>query len=98
MRRALALAVGLLVAACQGEDQAGKDAAKIASDTDVLREASAAVNVVVRQAGDCEGVKAGLEEARQSLADASERVSTATGRTTLEALRKRLEGIADTCP
>lgn len=98
MRRPLALAASLLVAACQSEGQIGKDVAKIASDTEVLREASAAVNVVVRQAGDCEGVKAGLDEARQSLADAAERVRTSTGRTTLEALRKRLESIADTCP
>lgn len=98
MRRPLALAVSLLVAACQSEGQTGKDAANIASDTEVLREASGAVNAVVRQAGDCEGVKAGLDEARQGLDDAAARVRTATGRTTLEALRKRLEGIADTCP
>lgn len=98
MRLLLALAASLLVAACQDEGQAGKDAAKIASDTEVLREASAAVNVVVRQAGDCEAMKDSLPEARSSLDAAAERVVTATGRTTLDALRKRLEGIADTCP
>ena len=98
MRRLLVLAASLFAAACQSEGQTGKDAANIGSDTEVLHEASAAVNVVVRQAGDCEGVKAGLDEARQSLDDAAERVRTATGRTTLEALRKRLESIADTCP
>lgn len=98
MRPAIALAVALLAAACQTESQVGKDTANIASDTDVLREASAAANVVVRAAGDCEAVKAGLDEARRGLDDAEARVSTATGRTTLEALRKRVEDIADTCP
>jgi hypothetical protein len=94
----LALAACVLLAACRSEERVGQDAANVASDTDVLREASAAVNAVVRQAGDCEGVKAGLDQARQSLDDADARVATATGRTTLDALRKRLEGIADTCP
>jgi hypothetical protein len=94
----LALAACVLLAACRSEEQVGQDAANVASDTEVLREASAAANAVVRAAGDCEAVKAGLDEARQSLDDAEARVTTATGRTTLDALRKRLEGIADTCP
>ena len=98
MRLSIAFTAALLTAACQSESQVGKDAANIASDTDVLREASAAANVVVRAAGDCEAVKAGLDEARRSLDDADARVTTATGRTTLEALRKRVEDIADTCP
>jgi hypothetical protein len=94
----LALAACALLAACRSEQQVGQDAANVASDTDVLREASAAVNAVVRAAGDCDGVKAGLDNARASLDDAEARVATATGKTTLEALRKRLEGIAETCP
>jgi hypothetical protein len=88
----------LFVAACRSEGQVGRDAANVASDTEVLKEASEAVNVVVRQAGDCDGMKASVDEARQSLDSAAERVATATGRTTLDALRKRLEGIAGTCP
>jgi hypothetical protein len=98
MKQPLCLAVCVLLAACQSEQRVGQDAANVASDTDVLREASAAVNEVVRAAGDCEGVKAGLDQARQSLNDAEARVATATGKTTLDALRKRLEGIAETCP
>jgi hypothetical protein len=96
--RRLALAACVLLAACRSEERVGQDAANVASDTDVLREASAAVNAVVRQAGDCDGVKAGLDQARQSLDDAEASASTATGRTTLEALRKRLEGVAELCP
>jgi len=98
VRLSIAFAVALLTAACRSESQVGKDAANIASDADVLREASAAANVVVRAAGDCDAVKAGLDEARRSLDDADARVTTATGKATLAALRKRLEGIADTCP
>ena len=98
MRLSIAFALALLTPACQTESQVGKDTANIASDTEVLREASAAANVVVRAAGDCEAVKAGLDEARRGLDDAEARVTTATGKTTLDALRKRLEDIADTCP
>jgi hypothetical protein len=98
VRLLVASAVCLLVAACRSEGEVGRDAANVASDTEVLKQASDAVNVVVRQAGDCEGVKASLAEAQQSLDSAAERVATATGRTTLDALRKRLEGIAGTCP
>lgn len=98
MRLALALAAAAFLAACHGESHAGKDVASVASDTELLRQASAAVNAVVRQAGDCEAVKAGLEEARQALDGAAARARTATGRTTLAALRKRLEGIAEPCP
>jgi hypothetical protein len=98
VRFPITLAVSLLAAACQTESRVGKDAANVASDTDVLREANAAANAVVRAAGDCEAVKAGLDAARQSLDDAEARVSTTTGKATLEAMRKRLEGIAETCP
>jgi len=98
MRLRVALAAALWIAACQTESDLGKDAGNIASDTEVLREASAAANEVVRNAGDCDAVAAGLDEARRSLDEAKGRVRTATGRVTLEALGKRLDAIAETCP
>lgn len=97
MKAPLALcALGVALAAC-GRDP-GKDTANVVSDTEILREASAAVNEVVRQAGDCEAMKPGLEPARRSLDEAAGRVRTATGQATLDALRKRLDGLVEVCP
>lgn len=97
MRISLAVwTLGLSLAACGGDP--GKDAANVGSDTEVLREASAAVNEVVRQAGDCEAMRPGLEAARRSLDEAAQQIRTVTGQVTLDALRKRLDGLAEVCP
>ena len=92
-----ALTLGLALAACGTTDPA-KDTAHVGSDTEVLREASAAVNEVVRQTGDCEAMKQALEAARSRLDEAAGEVKTVAGQATLDALRKRLEGQAEVCP
>jgi hypothetical protein len=96
----ISLAVWILcVALCGcGKSDPGKDVAHVASDTEILREASEAVNQVVREAGDCDAMKPGLEPARQSLDEAAGRIRTVTGQATLDALRKRLDGLAEVCP
>jgi hypothetical protein len=102
----LAGVLPLLLFACQkkpeGAAPAAKDigtqAADVISDTDALREANAAANPVVRAAGDCDAVKAALPEANRRLDAVAGSVRTATGRTTLEAVRKRVNTIAETCP
>ena len=87
------------LAACEkGKGDLGKDTAKVVSDTNVLEEASAAANAVVRNAGDCDAVKAALPEATRKLEEAEGKVQTVTGRETLNALRVRMKGIAETCP
>ncbi len=102
----LAGVLPLLFVACQkkteGAAPAAKDigaqAADVVSDTNALREANAAANPVVRAAGDCEAVKAALPEANRRLDAVEGSVRTVTGRTTLEAIRKRVNTIAETCP
>ena len=98
MRALLTLALGLSLVACKSEGDLGKDVGAIASDTEVLRGANAAANQAIRSVGDCDALKAGLDGARQSLSEAAGRVQTATGRATLDALHKRLEDAAQSCP
>jgi hypothetical protein len=70
----------------------------VASDTDALRAANGAANPVVRAAGDCEAVKEALPEANRRLDEIAPSVRTVTGKTTFDALRKRVNDIAEVCP
>ena len=104
-RLALALSGALALAACggaskpePGQKDLGQQAADVAADTQTLRAAQAAANEVVRAAGDCALVKPAVGEALQRLDEATKQVRTATGRTTLEVLRKRVSTVAELCP
>lgn len=102
-RRARRALVGMalvgLLAGCQKEKgDLGKDAANIVSDTNALEEASAAAGAVIRNAGDCDAVKAALPETTRKLEEAATRVRTVTGRETLNALKTQVRNIAETCP
>lgn len=100
--------VALSFAACSAGPQeppattSGKDvgaqAADVASDTAALRAANAAAGEVVRAAGDCEAVKAALPEAIRRLEEIEGSVRTQAGRTTFEAVRKRVHDLAELCP
>jgi hypothetical protein len=102
------LAVALALAACGGgktdapppppSKGLGDAMADTTWDTQVLREASAAANEVVRSAGDCEAVRPILAEAKAKLDEAAPRLRTAAGRTSLDALRKQVEKVEELCP
>lgn len=107
MRRcgALALAATLFVfVACDRKapearsDDIGDQTARIANDTRVLQDAQPSVNEVVRNAPDCEMAKASMAEANRRLEEAAGKVQTATGRTTLEAMRQQVRRVAELCP
>ena len=91
------------VAACSKSDEKpgakdiGGQAADIVSDTEVLRLANAAAEPVVRAAGDCETVRSVMGEAQRKLDELDSRVRTVTGKTTLDAVRKRVSDITETC-
>jgi proline dehydrogenase len=89
----------LLLAACgEGQKDLGSQTADVISDTEALKQANAAANRVIRAAGDCEAVKAALAETSRVLDEVQQKVRTETGRTTLDALRKQVRTIAETCP
>jgi hypothetical protein len=93
------LALAVVAAGCE-KKQSGleKDAANLVSDTRVLEEASAAANDVVRNASDCDAVKAALPETKRKLEEAGKRVRTLTGRASLDSLNKQVANIAGACP
>jgi hypothetical protein len=93
--------VALLAAACGGEEKPtpdiGQAAAEIVSDTEVLKEAQAAANDLIRSAPECEAVTALFAEVKRKLDEAAARVQTEAGRTTLQALRSRIKPIGEAC-
>jgi hypothetical protein len=76
----------------------GQSTADITADTRTMGEASAAVNDVVRNAGDCDAARPLIPAATARLEDAARRIRTTTGKATLESLRSQLRRIADNCP
>ncbi len=99
MRTGFLVVLPLLLGACKkGDGDLGAKTANIASDTAVLRDASAAANEVIRNATDCDAVKAVLPEARRKLDEIAPKIRTPTGQTTLEALKKQVRTIAEACP
>jgi hypothetical protein len=76
----------------------GAETADVASDTRRLAAANAATGEVVRAAGDCEAVHAALPEANRQIEEIAPHVRTVSGKTTLDALRKRVNDIAQACP
>lgn len=95
----------VLFAACAGDkppegrsDNLGDQAARIGADTQLLQDAQQSVNEVVRNAPDCEAAKASMAEANRKIEEASAKVQTSTGRTTLDAMRQQVRRVAELCP
>jgi len=98
MRRALLLLTLPLAAACSGGSDLGESAGQAGGDTRVVKEAQAAVNEVIRNTTDCAAARAAWPEAQRKLDEADKAVQTATGRTTLQMLRKQARTVIDNCP
>ena len=104
MRVLLVLVPLALLAGCGGKKEEppardiGAETADISMDTKTLGEANAAAGDVVRAAGDCDAVKAALPETQRKLDEIEKRVRTATGRTSLLAIRKRVADVTQLCP
>jgi hypothetical protein len=106
VRPAAALRAAALAAAataCQGGGDAGpKDPGQAvgdaAADTALLREANAAANEVVRNAADCPAARAAIAPAYAKLDDIDPKLRTETGRTSLAAIRKQVDRVAELCP
>ena len=99
--------VGLVaLSGCRGEKPPAQDAAKdlgqqtadIAADTAVVREAQAAVNEVVRNAPDCPAARAAIAEAKARLEEATGKIRTTAGRTSLDTMRQQMSRVEQLCP
>lgn len=92
----------LLIASGCGNDTTddkslGQQVGGAISDTRAMEEAQAAANQILRNAMDCEAVKANIEDVTRKLDEAEARIQTETGRTTMKALRLQVTRIAETC-
>lgn len=76
----------------------GQDVGDIGHDLPIVKQAQAAAGEVVRSAGDCEAVKAGLARAQAALDEAAQQVRTGASRTTIANLNKQVRDIAGACP
>ncbi|MFI5183011.1 MAG: hypothetical protein ACHQNV_01325 [Vicinamibacteria bacterium] len=76
----------------------GKDVGDIGHDLPIVKQAQAAAGDVVRSAGDCDAVKAGMPRAQAALDEASQQVRTGASRSTIANLRKQMQDIAGACP
>jgi hypothetical protein len=95
------VAAVLLLAACDSKPKErgiGEQTRDITADTRTLEDATAAANAVIRNATDCDVVKASLPDTNRRLDEAAAKLATPTGRTTLEALRNQVKTVAQSCP
>ena len=97
------LVVVLASAGCgKGESPPSKDigqqTADITADTQLMRETSAAVNEVVRNATDCDAARAAIPPANAKLDEAERKVRTVTGRATVDGLRQQVKRVQELCP
>ena len=92
--------VALLAAAGCSEKKRdiGKETANIVSDTNVMEEAEAAANSVIRNASDCDAVKATLPEADHKLAEAATKIRTQAGLVALQTLKTQVQRVRELCP
>jgi hypothetical protein len=92
--------VALVAAAACSEKKRdiGQDTANIVSDTNTMEQAEAAANAVIRNASDCDAVKATLPEADQKLAEASAKIRTQAGIVALQTLKTQVDRVRELCP
>ena len=67
-------------------------------DMSTMAAANAAASDVIRAAGDCDAARPLIPAANARLDEAQRQVQTATGKQTLEALRKKVREVAENCP
>ena len=97
------LLVPLAIAGCgkKSKDEPkdlGEQMRDVEVDTQVMRDAQAAVNEVIRAAGDCELAKPTIAAAMMKLDEVERHVRTAAGNQTLGTMRKQVRQVQDMCP
>jgi hypothetical protein len=99
----LALALlPLLLAGCKKSKDEPKDLGEqmrdVEVDTQVMRDAQAAVNEVIRAGADCDVAKPAIAAAIMKLDEAERNIRTAAGNNSLATMRKQVRTAQDMCP
>jgi hypothetical protein len=95
--RLVVLVAAVAVSACFARERE-KQIQEVKRDEKVLSDVTAAVNQVVRNAADCDAVKAALPEAKQRLSEAFGAVKEPGSNETLRMLGVQLQRIESACP
>jgi hypothetical protein len=95
---ALALLAAGLAGCKKQESELGKATSDIAADTAVLEQVSGAASAVIRNAVDCDAVKAALPEANLRIKEAEGKLKTTAARATLDSIRVQVASAAKQCP
>jgi hypothetical protein len=97
-----AVVLPLMLAGCKkGKDEPkdiGEQMRDVGADTQVMEDAQAAVNEVVRATADCEVAKPAIARANAQLDVAARHVRTAAANATLDTLRRQVRQVQDMCP
>jgi hypothetical protein len=98
MKRFVVSLVAVVSLACLGcrEKQQGME--NLAADQEVMKQASAAANEVVRNATDCAAAKPLIPEAYRQIDEARAKAKASTSQQTLDALKIQVDRVAQLCP
>lgn len=88
----------LFLPGCEGDSMdIGEQGGEAISDTELMREATATANKIIRNGADCEVVKSNIQEVNRKLDEIEAKLQTATGRTAIQTTKKHVKSIADAC-
>jgi hypothetical protein len=76
----------------------GEQMRDVETDTQVMRDAQAATNEVIRASSDCELAKPAIAAANMKLDEAARNIRTAAGNATLDSMRRQVRRAQDLCP
>jgi hypothetical protein len=93
---ALALLASLLFG-CTGSGGTDQAIEGTVSDTQALAEAESAANEIIRNASDCDAVRASFSAVMAKLGEVEQGLQTVVGRTTLGTLKKQVQTVGDAC-
>jgi len=76
----------------------GEQMKDVEVDTQVMGDAQASVNEVIRSAGDCDVAKPAVAAGNAKLDEAARHIQTAAGNATLDTMRRQVRQVQDMCP
>ena len=100
------LALAVLATACGGgapkpspsPSGIGAVVSAMEKDMNTMREANAAADDVIRASGDCDAARPLIAAANARMDEVQKKILTGPARQTLDALRKKVRDVAESCP